>query len=1062
MCRKTRCQCRVIMMTILISGFRLVEVAAPTVRRTTDMPNHNWPPRVGNRQPPYQPGCGSASASRGCYNHKRASDLIAAYGNLTTVQKSIPSAPIDPAHAPFGRHRVFITGDEPGDYGQWLTVGDANGPATQEVTAGTPDINGPATIDHNVYSTSATGSLDNRQCHKFGAQWVKVKKFWHGLFAFDSEQYQPNSVITWADGTDTIPSSAPAALSTIPDQTRYRTIAGEIEYDRKDNDGTVHSGGAARQVSVGRLNGISTVSGCSTTIIGGGPWTDEGDVTAELLANDGWNIKTAGDYILAKAAALSALESNTVVRTGDTWEVRFDGGPADGELYYVVTMDYAGGVIQLDKYSTMVGGSYFVAESEVFTFNDTNYTYYKNFNYNYDDGATSDGYRYQYTVTMDLSDAYTGEQFFADMVAGLAQWDMATHKEPFRSDAMLANCPLVVYDEVGPTVPDLGYASCLMDDYNDQLGGGLFGQITWHDPLDRYWLYDGTQIVQPGSWASATLVTGVRTGEIIAHLDIGQGRHFWFSFAHQTRISGPAWEIDYYGQDSQTPLPRTTLRWEDDYVQIYDGAVAGAQPGNFPQSWIRELGGVGEMVKYVEAKEMWRSVDFSRPHTRDKFAIDNPTACWIKSVDESDPDAIVFTVRKTQDAEVPGTADGINVGDKIIVTGPGSVTIGPTTPGIYEIVSITGPTSVEDYPGSGYYIDVYDVTVDTKIDDLPTDFAYGDARDDDDYLGALRWWSVAPGIAGRVACTVTEAAGTVTIVTSTAQPYLRTGAVVDVCDSVMTVLASSLTITRVGDSEFTGTHAAMPTAAYIVPHTLHDGSTPGTKYYFHENMGKRTFVSLTWTFSARAAEAGYPSPPTFYVVDGCLDLVAVQSCVPFTPCAPAIIGHVPGAGATTDDFENHALSAMPSSITFDSLFGTFSLQAVESTMPDPFWQTPFVPDGDVFLPGTVDWREDDGSGAADAPDGAGWIRYYAHHPLVEARSTVPATYGPGQNESPPALVSGVSLTYDLTVNDISPPYYSNGIPYGYDGIWRPYLLWDIVRQRSGGRFYDDYIEWVIW
>ena len=116
-------------------------------------------------------------------------------------------------------------------------------------------------------------------------------------------------------------------------------------------------------------------------------------------------------------------------------------------------------------------------------------------------------------------------------------------------------------------------------------------------------------------------------------------------------------------------------------------------------------------------------------------------------------------------------------------------------------------------------------------------------------------------------------------------------------------------------------------------------------------------------------------------------------------------------------------------------------------MPDPFWQQPFKPDcgGASFA-----WSQDDGSGNADASDGS--VRYYAHPPLVEALSTIPAGM---------SLPAGVSLLYDPSVNVIAPPYYPTGIPIGdnagnYSSIEMDWGFTLRVCGNVGGRFRTEY------
>jgi hypothetical protein len=115
-------------------------------------------------------------------------------------------------------------------------------------------------------------------------------------------------------------------------------------------------------------------------------------------------------------------------------------------------------------------------------------------------------------------------------------------------------------------------------------------------------------------------------------------------------------------------------------------------------------------------------------------------------------------------------------------------------------------------------------------------------------------------------------------------------------------------------------------------------------------------------------------------------------------------------------------------------------------MPDPFWQQPFKPDCDSS---TFSWDEDDGSGKPNVT-GPPVIKYFAHHPLVEAASTLPSGM---------SLPTGIKLTYDPS-NVISPPFYPNGIPIGDDaGNYGSFEKdWGFIQRACANttRFVSDY------
>jgi len=1038
------------------------------------------PDLPGGFEPPYRPGCGARPTQRGCWSHRKASDLIDSYANITTVQKD-NSGTVDPANAPFSRNYSFQPGDDPGDWGVWVGPGDKNGPPTQVVTACTPDINETEdSVDHNTYSAEPTGTLDFRLCHQIGWQGVKAHKYWHGIFGPQSEFYNAPDYTVDADGyvTDT---SYPSVEES-PDQTRYLSMATVMDmtlggYELETFIETFGNYTLSKTATVGRLTGIRTIECAETS--DPGPFPPTFDWSPYIAAQARWTKTDAiiffNNRIASDTGTGLGYRPWSYSRTGSIGEwVRLftdddDAFELVGEMAETVTIDFATGDCHRILRAIRPGSpsDIYVAKDEEVTFSATQMLYtYVGQNLMYTD--TESPHRIyteaDLTITTDYTVEYTATQCFSDFIDALAQWDMADLSlAPFRPDELLAMVPLVIYDEAASGLPDLT-VPCTMDDYNDPVADSesvepwaegwvpTWGQIPWLDNQSYYWLYDDTCTTPPAMWASATLVTGVRTGEIISHLNAGQGRHFWFGFVHQERIFGPAWQADFIGQDSQAPLPRVTMRWEDEFAMIYDSEVS-EKAGNYPQSWLRQSDSLVEGCKYVETKEFIPSVNFARPGGSDKFAIDNPTACWIKEADESDPDAIIFRVRSTQGANEPDIVDGINVGDFIIVTGD-------TAPGIYQIASITGPSSEDD--GGGLMRDIYDVTVGPKLDDLPSGFIYDDARDEDDYLGALRWWT-APGLMGRAACTIPPGtAGVITITTSAAQPYLRSGEVVDVCDASMSVLAASVTVERTSDTTWTATHADISGAAYLVPHRLHDGTTPGTKYYFNDAKSKRSFVQFNWEFNLRGVAQA--APPAWYEgVEGCTTMNLAETCVEFSPCHPAIVGIVP-SGSGVDSFEVQELSDMPTTFPFDATYGALWLGQIQTAMNDPFWQTPFAPDAEALgTVTTLSWRQDDGSGMIDTIEGTVLIKYYAFPTQVEALSVPPSTYGPGSNEAPPTLSAGITLDFD-PANVFDPPYYPHGIPYGYDtapnlGVVRAFGT--IARACASTRFTESYGRWVI-
>ena len=163
-----------------------------------------------------------------------------------------------------------------------------------------------------------------------------------------------------------------------------------------------------------------------------------------------------------------------------------------------------------------------------------------------------------------------------------------------------------------------------------------------------------------------------------------------------------------------------------------------------------------------------------------------------------------------------------------------------------------------------------------------------------------------------------------------------------------------------------------------------------------------------------------------------------------------------------EQFPNQEMFDFPATVIFDDVFGAHWQAAVMLTMPDPFWQQPFKPDCFIVSPDAMRWNQDDGTGQDDTSvhtdslgDGPGftvYTRYYAHHPLVEALSTIPAGM---------SLPAGVSLLYDPAANVIAPPFYPTGIPIGddsgnYSSIEMDWGFTLRVCGNVGGRFRTEY------
>ena len=1030
------------------------------------------------------------------------------------ISKARPAGDTGGTHytaTPYPRHDTSIYNTEnpgagcntlpAGSCGNWLVGGDLNGLSIQEIEDTVDDIMAcagddttHAKNDHNCYLKNGD-TVDMRATKLFGGQWILARKNWQGVFGFIDrcDPVIPSSVTmvsgTYNDGAGGF--TINTTFNTNPPQVKYLTAdlkatSNEQHYNTYfGGNGTIDyslAGSASSTSSVGRTTGIvSQTWNFSYDTHDGSSSPEEANAVFTWLAG-----KSFAD-VVAYFSAWKYVDVNGGVQNPDTAYYTQSGTTfklmsgayvfdavngitvADQPLE-VLVIDVAGGSFSRSVYSTLqvppvppgnAPAVYKLIYTESCQISNTSISY------QYDDNYASLGLVQPWdshgSGTLTLSDAYTSAECYQDFKDALAAWDMSDlNLAAMRTDEVLALAPLCIFDEVGPSVPAISCGSPsgsvfsgsgpTMDDYSaTQNGDGSWPQRAWIDPDNYIWKYPNGSYGPPsGFTGGATLLSPLRTGAIIAHTQPGSDRHFWFNYTKQQRELDPTWGYyewfaDTHGAFSESPLPPVTMRWMDNEEAQYDGAAfrngADPHPGNYPQAFWTQRGGVIRGAKFVQASERWPAVNFGRPCGADKYAVDQPSVCCITGGDATSG----FTVKKTGNAIAPLASGGLVVNDYIVVEADG----------IYKISGITDN-------GDGTFA----VTVGSKLDDLPTGYNFADPEQTADgvtHLGRLRF-PTASGICGRAAITTAYASGTVTITPAAAQPWLRTDPttgtiLVDVYDASMTLVASALSLTRVSDTSFTIVHAALASAVWMTGH--------GVDWTHYDATPKKTGVHLEWSFNQRVAATGYTGTvPTWYGgITGCLACSVTQFTYSSGAC-PAAIGIVPfysppadtsgdlpdqnsqpPENAPVEQFPNQEMFDFPATVIFDDVYGAQWQAAVMLTMPDPFWQQPFKPDcgGASFA-----WSQDDGSGNADASDGS--VRYYAHPPLVEALSTIPAGM---------SLPAGVSLLYDPSVNVIAPPYYPTGIPIGdnagnYSSIEMDWGFTLRVCGNVGGRFRTEY------
>lgn len=1005
--------------------------------------------------------------------------------NITQVRKSDgevitnvdPFARLDPETAAQDHDDGGWCGEQPpGTCGRWLIGGGNNAVSEQLVTDTVNDILDCAETlrDHNCYEADGTIT---RTRGKRGGKWVLGKKSWHGTLGYldyekntDVDESAPQAKYLTMTHTTTEWSQANYSISHI-DYTAYGfNPPGTYIVDEARKYGSVVR-------SVDRYSGVITQSGADMRSVDTSynhiPVAyDTGSQTLKGVSGDG-----AATSTTTPCEADGGLQDDTTFfpyGTNDipglaSWSTviasAVDAGatePVNTPSGWSINHEWTEGAIpDLWKFRLAITVSRTNTGYSWSCLYETIYEQYILEDEEYVLQVSSKSVT-KYIGSKTLSNDYTAAECYTDLKAAMAAWNISDDGlYVHRLDEQLANGPLCCYDETSPTSP-IGF-DCPMYDYDTGLVEDSEGRATshvdyvitwatraWIDPRNYLWLYpNGSYLMPDGFESGAELVTPLYTGSIIAHNPPGSERHFWFGFEgyrreEQLSAGVPTgmyiWVRETFGAFSSSPLPDATLRWMGREEAQYDGLAftnnIGPPMGNMPQAFLKQRDGVLVGGKYVECKEQWPRIDFSRPNGADKYAVDQTTACCVLSTGTG-----TYTVKKSVDAIDPLDAGGLAIGNTIIISGDG----------VYPITDITDDGTVDD--GLGHEWHQFTIEVGTKIDDLPTGgVVFGDARDEVDWLGRARWWST-PGIAGRVAITTSHDGTTLTVTPTAAQLHLRSGASVDLCNASMTVLAT-VTLTRTNDTTFTVVAGAQPTAAYMVAHLLYDGTTEGIDaWQLHNASSQHTYVHLTWQRQLRIPTV---EPEWYEGQQGILSVSATQGAIAPNDCYGASIAITPSG----EVFGNADVFGFPGSFSFDDYFGAVWQGVVETTMVDPFWQAPFKPDCEILSPDTLTWHPDDGSGQEDYEIGEGSIGYhkfYAYPPLVEALKTVPS--------GAPALPSGVVLGLDPELNIINPPH-PMGVPLGDGGawtdVWRPWGFAVIARTNilAAGRFSAHYDTFV--
>jgi len=651
---------------------------------------------------------------------------------------------------------------------------------------------------------------------------------------------------------------------------------------------------------------------------------------------------------------------------------------------------------------------------------------------------------------------------------------------PWRTDLKVSLAPLVTRNEVVGIASPTGFNPYTIDDLrfpiNDPSGNApgdpswtpTYTQTAWKD--GNVWSFtfaDDTQIEAGGAYGGSTAATDLlqlKDGSIVgAPEPAGYENYFQWGFqdvrgccfepADNPGEHSWDWYPVGYGQavgtfNSNTGcnLPLNATQWNNwpeaankpqgawviyaDQGQAYYPPACNTSPtGSFD---------AGQIVacKYAEILETWPSQNFARPAGADKFLLDENHVFCATNV------------------------SGAGAGSTWNVTDP--VTGNPVPDGT-DVSGIWGSNAVGGFY-SGNTLSGGVLTIGAKVYDLPTGWQTRSNGDGANCIGKLRFPDC-PSLLGRIGITtdLTDDPTGKTFSFASSQPNFgldQTTAPtpgqeqVDIYDASMTLLASNVTAsptTPRDDGKFM-LAAAYSTAAYVLIH-----GAPA--YYFNDSDPKYDFVLLQWWSDFRN---GINAPSEYTRLGGALDCDGVTpmampssitynpagngltagdvadcdldpesvtvsfptngyakfcqtpGCVPISPCGPRVVCISPNG----EVFGNRKPYPFPASLQFDEQYGNKWWAFVQSTMTDLFWQAPHRP---CNIDTCDTWQMDDGSCTPDdvtggpCPD-APSTYYYALTPIVEARISLPNNYGAAQNETPPALPSGIQIGWLSPVN----------------------------------------------
>ncbi|HTB86039.1 MAG TPA: hypothetical protein VK742_20505 [Candidatus Sulfotelmatobacter sp.] len=997
--------------------------------------------------------------------------------NVTKVRPENDSGGVHYSANPFPRYNTDywteFAGNTciPGQCGPWLIGGDKNGVSSQAVQDGVDDIGVTFGVDHNIYdmpAATSAGSLvpgttykiatvgttdfttigaaantvgtifiasaggsgtgtaqqqvDTRVAKLFGGQWMFVKKMFHGCLGWSSNDACAQDPNIAADQTHYLTCGIDASL--------YMNAPGEGGIVNEFN--STATGGVTVNPQSGILthNLLTTQTNYVTlldqprvevTNISGGAgteWDTSGNVTETWLSG----ATTWMDGYCASGVYCGEIGTPTQFNTNPVSLTPLGGITLQAVVAAFNAAVIANGGTQLPAITdpqNYSGSGTILYTTRQTTLSLSWSTSATEFQWSYDEnGATRSGFspaisgENKFSGAMTLSNAYTSADFTGDIYAAANAWNLTDFTlAKLRTDGTLALAPLCCYDEVqGAISPLAGFRPVTMDDYTGYVTNDQNGNSPWTT---------STNPPSPG-WTYAPFNND------------SQGQPY--DGGSNPNWSGPA--------DYNVTWPQRAWIDPNNYLWkypngSYDQSI-GPQSGGFTGGATLITGlRSGSIISHNPAgydPHFWFNFKSSLCLEND----DDTTSLWDYQIGGQTPGGLPPVAQRWLDVweACPYPADDADVGCTPTATGVSGVypfafwnySAGTGVFGKYiqatqkwPAVNFGRPCGPDKYAvdqttvcciNSGDVTSTLVIQATTNAN-LPLDI-------------------------GGLAIGNTVAINGSGIYQITDLSYAGGGIFNCTVGAQISALPSGFSM-----SNGQGDDDANVVGALRWPSAPSTCGTPPPS--------GQTGVFLDWAFNYRAQQTAVTSPPAWYAgISGILSCSVDQ--FNYNGSCPTIVGIVPPGSPET--WRNAVFHNSPASLPTDDVFGAHWQAAVYLTMPDPYNQTPFNP---VCPPGGTEdspapsWNEDDGTCQGDS----GIKKYFPHHPLVAALSTMP--FGS-------SLPAGVKLYFDSS-NTFSPPNWPNGIYNSGNGFTSLYTDWLFAQSacaciNGSGRFGGIYATFV--